>query len=76
MSHSNWVRKAMKHNWNQQILQSELQRRPVEQADAGERRATERAQAIRTRASRLYARGELAQAAQLLMELEMRRNRA
>jgi hypothetical protein len=60
----------MKHNWNQQILQSELQRRPVEKADALERRATERAQAIRATANWLYMGGELLRAAQLLMELE------
>ena len=62
----------MKHTWNQPKLQPELQHRPAEQADAGERPATQRAQAIRARANRLYMLGELALAAQLLMELEMR----
>jgi hypothetical protein len=42
----------------------------MEQADAEERRAKQRAQAIRARANRLYMGGELARAAQLLMELE------
>ena len=36
-----------------------------------ELRATQRAEAIRARANRLYMVGELALAAQLLMELEM-----
>ena len=62
----------MKHSWNQRTLQAELLLRPAEQADAGERPATQRAQAIRARANRLYMLGELALAAQLLMELEMR----
>ena len=53
-------------------MQPELQQRTAEQADAGERPATQRAQAIRARANRLYVLGELALAAQLLMELEMR----
>ena len=61
----------MKHTWNQPTLQPELQQRTAEQADAGERPATQRAQAIRARANRLYVLGELALAAQLLMELEM-----
>jgi hypothetical protein len=61
----------MKHTWNQPKLQPELQHRPAEHADAGERPATQRAQAIRARANRLYMLGELALAAQLLMELEM-----
>ena len=61
----------MKHTWNQVKLQPELQQRTAEQADAGERPATQRAQAIRARANRLYVLGELALAAQLLMELEM-----
>ena len=71
MAHSNWVRKTMKHNWDQLTWRQALQRRPVEQADAEERRAKQRAQAIRARANRLYMRGEMARAAQLLMELEM-----
>jgi hypothetical protein len=58
----------MKHTWNQRTLQPELLLRPAEQ----ERPATQRAQAIRARANRLYMLGELALAAQLLMELEMR----
>ena len=62
----------MKHNWDQLILLPAPQCRPVEQADDGERRATQCAQAIRARANRLYMLGELALAAQLLMELEMR----
>jgi hypothetical protein len=61
----------MKHTWNQRTLQPELLLQPAEQADAGERPATQRAQAIRARANRLYMLGELALAAQLLMELEM-----
>ena len=63
----------MKYTWNQLTLQPELQlrHRPVEQDDAGECPATQRAQAIRARANRLYMVGELARAAQLLMELEM-----
>ncbi len=48
-----------------------MPRRPVRQSDTGERRATERAAAIRASANRLYMGGELARAAQLLMELEM-----
>lgn len=52
-------------------MQPELQHLPAEQADAGERPATQRAQAIRARANRLYMLGELALAAQLLLELEM-----
>ncbi|MGA2769699.1 MAG: hypothetical protein ABSG26_02670 [Bryobacteraceae bacterium] len=61
----------MKYNWNQLISQPALQGRPVEQADAGERRETQRAEVIRASANRLYMVGELARAAQLLMELEM-----
>ena len=61
----------MKHSWNQRTLQPETQYPRAEQADAGERPATQRAQAIRARANRLYVLGELALAAQLLMELEM-----
>jgi hypothetical protein len=61
----------MKYNWNQLISRPALQSRPVEQADAGKGRAAERAQAIRASANRLYMGGELARAAQLLMELEM-----
>ena len=61
----------MKNTWNQLTLQPALQYPPVEQADAGERPATQRAQAIRARANRLYMLGEMALAAQLLMELEM-----
>jgi hypothetical protein len=61
----------MKHTWNQPKLQPELQHRSAEHADAGERPTTQRAQAIRARANRLYMLGELALAAQLLMELEM-----
>jgi hypothetical protein len=60
----------MKHNWDQLILLPAPQCRPVEQADDGERRATQCAQAIRARANSLYLRGEMARAAQLLVELE------
>ena len=61
----------MKHSWNQLTLQPELQHRLVELVDAGEPPATQRIEAIRARANRLYMVGELARAAQLLMELEM-----
>jgi hypothetical protein len=61
----------MKHSWNQLTLQPELKRRPVEPVDAVEPPATERVEAIRARATRLYMVGELARAAQLLMQLEM-----
>jgi hypothetical protein len=61
----------MKHSWNQRTLQPELNRRPVELVDAGEPPATERVEAIRARATRLYMVGELARAAQLLMQLEL-----
>ena len=60
----------MNHNCDQLTWRQALQLRPVEQADAEERRAKQRAQAIRARANRLYMRGEMARAAQLLMELE------
>jgi len=57
----------MKHNWNQLTVQC----RPMEDYQAEERRETQRIQAaIRARANRLYQGGELARAAQLLMELE------
>jgi len=61
----------MKYNWNQLISQPALQSQPVEQADAGERRAFQRVAAIRASANRLYMGGELLRAAQLLMELEL-----
>jgi hypothetical protein len=64
----------MKHNWDQPTWQPALQHRPVGQADAGERHATQRAEAIRARANRLYMVGELARAAQLFMELERQPN--
>jgi hypothetical protein len=60
----------MKYTWNQLTLQPALLRRPVEQTGGGERHATQRARAIRARANSLYMRGEMARAAQLLMELE------
>jgi hypothetical protein len=60
----------MKHTWNQRILQPAPHARPVEQTDAVELREIQRAEAIRARANRLYMLGELALAAQLLMELE------
>jgi hypothetical protein len=58
----------MKHTWNQLTLRPFVQVRLLEQTDAEERR---QAQAIRARANRLYMVGEMALAAQLLMELEM-----
>jgi hypothetical protein len=61
----------MKHNWDQLTWQQPLHRRPLERAGAGERHATQTAAAIRASANRLYMGGELARAAQLLMELEM-----
>ena len=64
----------MKHNWDQPIVLTAMPRRPVEQADAGKRRETQRAQAIRASANRLYMGGDLARAAQLLMELDMQPN--
>ena len=64
----------MKFTWNQQTLQPALEGRPVEQTAAAELSEIQRAQAIRARANRLYMVGELARAAQLLMELEMQPN--
>ena len=61
----------MKHSWKQLTWQPELQRRPVERTDAVELNEIQRARLIRARANRLYMVGELARAAQLLMELEM-----
>jgi RNA-binding protein YhbY len=61
----------MKHTWNQLTLRPLVKVRLVEQTDAEERRQAQRAQAIRARANRLYMVGEMALAAQLLMELEM-----
>ena len=61
----------MKYTWNQLILQPAFQSRPVEQAGAAVLSETQFAEAIRARANRLYMVGELARAAQLLMELEM-----
>ena len=61
----------MKFTWNQQTLRPALEGRPVEQTAAAELSEIQRAQAIRARANRLYVLGELALAAQLLMELEM-----
>ena len=54
----------MKFTWNQ------LTFRPALQNDAAELSAIQRAQAIRARADRLYVLGEMALAAQLLLELE------
>ena len=48
------------------------QRRTEEFTDVEKRRA-QRVQAIRARADRLYLRGDMAQAARLLMELESRK---
>jgi hypothetical protein len=64
----------MKHTWNQLTLRPFVQVRLLEQTDAEERRQAQRAQAIRARANRLYMVGEMALAAQLLMELEMQPN--
>jgi hypothetical protein len=61
----------MKHSWNQLTWQPELQHRPVERTDAVELSEIQSARLIRARANRLYMVGELARAAQLLMELEM-----
>ena len=66
----------MKHNWDKPILLPAPQCRPVKQADAGERHATQCAAAIRARANRLYMGGDLARAAQLLAELQMRGSQA
>ena len=66
----------MKDNWDQPILLPAPQRRPVKQAGAGGRPATQSAAAIRAAADRLYRRGELARAAQLLVELQMRGSQA
>ena len=60
----------MKYTWNQLILQPAPQGRPVEQTDAAELSEIQRARAIRARANRLYVLGEMALAAQLLLELE------
>ena len=60
----------MKFTWNQLTSQPALQDQPVEQIDAAERPAAQRALAIRARANRLYVLGEMALAAQLLLELE------
>jgi hypothetical protein len=61
----------MKHNWDQLTWRQALRGWPVERDDAGRRRAAQRAEAIRASANRLYIGGELARAAQMLMELEM-----
>jgi len=66
----------MNHNCDQLTWRQALQRRPVEQADAGKRRETQRAQAIRASANRLYMGGDLARAAQLFAELQMRGSQA
>jgi hypothetical protein len=55
----------MKFTWNQ------LTFRPALPTDAAELSATQCAQAIRARADRLYVLGEMALAAQLLLELQM-----
>jgi hypothetical protein len=60
----------MKLTWNQLTLRPALEGRPVEQADTAELTEIKRAEAIRARANRLYVLGEMALAAQLLMELE------
>jgi len=62
----------MKFTWNQLIWQPALEGRPIEQTAAAELNDMQRAQDIRARANRLYMVGEMALAAQLLMELEMR----
>jgi len=60
----------MKFTWNQQTLRPALESLPVEQTAAVELSEIQRAKAIRARANRLYVLGEMALAAQLLMELE------
>jgi hypothetical protein len=60
----------MKFTWNQQTLRPAVEGRPVEQTAAAELSEIQRAQAIRARANRLYVLGEMALAAQLLLELE------
>jgi hypothetical protein len=60
----------MKFTWNQQTLRPALEGRPVEQTAAAELSEIQRAQAVRARANRLYVLGEMALAAQLLLELE------
>jgi hypothetical protein len=64
----------MKSTRNQQTLRPALKGRPVEQA--AELSETNRAEAIRARANRLYMGGEMARAAQLLMELERQMSQA
>ena len=64
----------MKHTWNQLTFRPFVQVRLLEQTDAEECRQAQRAQAVRARANRLYMVGEMALAAQLLMELEMQPN--
>ena len=64
----------MKHNWDQLTWRQALQGWPVEHDHAAERRAAQRAEAIRASANRLYMGGELARAAQMLMELEVQPN--
>jgi hypothetical protein len=66
----------MKYNWNQLTSQPALGSRPVGQTNAAERPAAQRAQAIRASANWLYMRGELARAAQLFAELQMRGSQA
>ena len=63
----------MKFTWNQLTWQPALQDQPVELRDAAELPAAQRVLSIRARANRLYVVGELALAAQLLMELETQR---
>jgi len=60
----------MKFTWNQQTFRPALEGRPVDQTAAAELSEIQRAQAIRARANRLYVLGEMALAAQLLLELE------
>ena len=57
--------------WNQQTLRPALEDRPVEQTAAAGLSEMHRAEAVRARANRLYVLGEMALAAQLLMELEL-----
>jgi hypothetical protein len=63
----------MRDNWDQPILLPAPPHRPVKQAGGP---ATQSAAAIRASADRLYMRGELARAAQLLVELQMRGSQA
>jgi hypothetical protein len=60
----------MKSTWGQQTSQ------PATQTDTAELSETHRTEAIRARANRLYVLGEMALAAQLLMELQVQKSSA